>query len=97
MSEKKLNINEAKFRSMVSDLMTMKEPRMVIEVNTASRARNLRRMFYIYGERIAEYERKFLANICYKLQGSRIIVELKAQWQPKEISTELGSSNVSSD
>lgn len=92
MEEKKLNANEAKFRAMVSDLMAMDKPSMTVECKTSSRARNLRRMFYIYGERIAERERRFLTQITYKLHGRFILIEPKSDWTPKEVSQNVPPS-----
>ena len=82
----KLSVGEIKFRSMVNDLMVMDKPFMNIECPNASKARSLRRCFYLWRETLAEMEKNFMAKLEFKVQGRNITVLPKHDWTPKEVS-----------
>lgn len=92
----KLSVGEMKFRSMVSDLMVMEVPRMEVEVPPPlSKARNLRRMFYFWGNKLPAYERKFMNTLTFKLRGRVIVIERRLDFQPKEIANATSNQGES--
>lgn len=94
----KLTVGEQKYRAMVNDLMAKNDPQasLEIECQTSSKARSLRRMFYMWKKNLFPWEQSFMDKYEYKLRGRVLLVEPKLDWKPEESQNVPNSQGVSS-
>jgi len=86
-STQQLSIGELKFRKMVNDLFSKpKGTELSIDCPTSSKARSLRRMFYIWQTKLAAQEQDFIAKYQFKVNGRTLTIVPVFDWtaQSKE-------------
>ncbi len=78
----KLSVGELKYRDLVTKLYNpaIAKRGIVLETESASKARNLRRNFYRWQQNLAGMERTYMDRFTYILQGRRLKIEPKITW-----------------